>query len=189
VTPDCNHISAFTPSGRSHIDQHARGYRSVGQHDLSVTFDNLWHLSKYRLNGGNFALADGDIFRPSMPDAGSIDASPTQQQINVGSRTWRSPILVLVCRPRLPAKYEVVRISTTTIMPRLHKFVCRRGKDRVVAGQEPQSGTSSNSWPMGQRPGFARAAHQIHGRVSRRKKCGLSRSPVQYSLLSALAPA
>src|ERR1700732_3408832 len=47
---------------------------------------------------------------------------------------------------------------------------------------------SSNSWPLGQRPGFpTRALHQIHVALFQKKCAAFDVTPLQYSLLSALA--
>jgi DNA-binding MarR family transcriptional regulator len=47
---------------------------------------------------------------------------------------------------------------------------------------------SSNSWPLGQRPGFLiRRLHQIHVALFQKKCAAFDVTPLQYSLLSALA--
>src|SRR5580704_9854661 len=47
---------------------------------------------------------------------------------------------------------------------------------------------SSNSWPLGQRPGFLiRRLHQIHVALFQKKCAAFEVTPLQYSLLSALA--
>src|SRR3982075_4492918 len=47
---------------------------------------------------------------------------------------------------------------------------------------------SSNSWPLGQRPGFLiRRLHQIHVALFQQKCAAFEITPLQYSLLSALA--
>jgi MarR family transcriptional regulator, lower aerobic nicotinate degradation pathway regulator len=47
---------------------------------------------------------------------------------------------------------------------------------------------SGNSWPLGQRPGFLiRRLHQIHVALFQRKCAAFDVTPLQYSLLSALA--
>jgi MarR family transcriptional regulator, lower aerobic nicotinate degradation pathway regulator len=46
----------------------------------------------------------------------------------------------------------------------------------------------SNSWPLGQRPGFLiRRLHQIHVALFQKKCAAFEVTPLQYSLLSALA--
>jgi DNA-binding MarR family transcriptional regulator len=47
---------------------------------------------------------------------------------------------------------------------------------------------SSNSWPLGQRPGFLiRRLHQIHVALFQKRCASFDVTPLQYSLLSALA--
>ena len=47
---------------------------------------------------------------------------------------------------------------------------------------------SSNSWPLGQRPGFLiRRLHQIHVALFQKRCAAFDVTPLQYSLLSALA--
>jgi MarR family transcriptional regulator, lower aerobic nicotinate degradation pathway regulator len=47
---------------------------------------------------------------------------------------------------------------------------------------------SRNSWPLGQRPGFLiRRLHQIHVALFQKKCAAFEVTPLQYSLLSALA--
>jgi DNA-binding MarR family transcriptional regulator len=47
---------------------------------------------------------------------------------------------------------------------------------------------SSNSWPLGQRPGFLiRRLHQIHVALFQEKCAAFDLTPLQYSLLTALA--
>src|SRR3977135_3992613 len=47
---------------------------------------------------------------------------------------------------------------------------------------------SGNSWPLDQRPGFLiRRLHQIHVALFQRKCAAFEITPLQYSLLSALA--
>src|SRR6202051_2253623 len=47
---------------------------------------------------------------------------------------------------------------------------------------------SSNSWPLGQRPGFLiRRLHQIHVALFQKRCAAFEITPLQYSLLSALA--
>lgn len=47
---------------------------------------------------------------------------------------------------------------------------------------------SNNSWPLGQRPGFLiRRLHQIHVALFQKKCAAFDVTPLQYSLLSALA--
>ncbi|THD52486.1 MAG: MarR family transcriptional regulator [Bradyrhizobium sp.] len=47
---------------------------------------------------------------------------------------------------------------------------------------------NSNSWPLGQRPGFLiRRLHQIHVALFQKKCAAFDVTPLQYSLLSALA--
>jgi DNA-binding MarR family transcriptional regulator len=47
---------------------------------------------------------------------------------------------------------------------------------------------SGNSWPLGQRPGFLiRRLHQIHVALFQKKCAAFEVTPLQYSLLSALA--
>jgi DNA-binding MarR family transcriptional regulator len=47
---------------------------------------------------------------------------------------------------------------------------------------------SGNSWPLGQRPGFLiRRLHQIHVALFQKKCAAFDVTPLQYSLLSALA--
>src|ERR1700732_4716339 len=47
---------------------------------------------------------------------------------------------------------------------------------------------SSNSWPLGQRPGFLiRRLRQIHVALFQKKCAAFEVTPLQYSLLSALA--
>src|ERR1700686_2888090 len=47
---------------------------------------------------------------------------------------------------------------------------------------------SSNSWPLGQRPGFLiRRLHQIHVALFQKNCAAFEITPLQYSLLSALA--
>jgi DNA-binding MarR family transcriptional regulator len=47
---------------------------------------------------------------------------------------------------------------------------------------------SSSSWPLGQRPGFLiRRLHQIHIALFQKKCAAFDVTPLQYSLLSALA--
>src|ERR1700744_296650 len=47
---------------------------------------------------------------------------------------------------------------------------------------------SSSSWPLGQRPGFLiRRLHQIHVALFQKKCAAFDVTPLQYSLLSALA--
>src|ERR1700682_1406100 len=46
----------------------------------------------------------------------------------------------------------------------------------------------SNSWPLGQRPGFLiRRMHQIHVALFQQRCAAFEITPLQYSLLSALA--
>ena len=47
---------------------------------------------------------------------------------------------------------------------------------------------SANSWPLGQRPGFLiRRLHQIHVALFQKRCAAFEITPLQYSLLSALA--
>src|SRR3979409_2146556 len=47
---------------------------------------------------------------------------------------------------------------------------------------------SANSWPLGQRPGFLiRRLHQIHVALFQKRSAAFEITPLQYSLLSALA--
>ena len=47
---------------------------------------------------------------------------------------------------------------------------------------------NGNSWPLGQRPGFLiRRLHQIHVALFQKRCAAFDVTPLQYSLLSALA--
>ena len=54
-------------------------------------------------------------------------------------------------------------------------------------GKKPAQ-KSGNSWPLGQRPGFLiRRLHQIHVALFQKRCAAFEITPLQYSLLSALA--
>src|SRR6266704_6176059 len=54
--------------------------------------------------------------------------------------------------------------------------------------KKPAQKTGGNSWPLGQRPGFLiRRLHQIHVALFQNRCAAFEITPLQYSLLSALA--
>jgi hypothetical protein len=78
------------------------GVDQPGQHDFVRDIDDLSGTCRQDigLNGGNFAIADGDILQAIDARGRIDDAPPTQQQIKCGAHGHGcSPILCLVLCP------------------------------------------------------------------------------------------
>src|SRR5882672_9272937 len=71
---------------------------------------------------------------------------------------------------------------------RLHQIHAVRARTEWLKMAKKPAQKSGNSWPLGQRPGFLiRRLHQIHVALFQRKCAAFEITPLQYSLLSALA--
>jgi len=120
------------------------------------------------------------------------DARPAQKQVEGGAHGHARSPLPIAGAFSLQLKYEVYFVFSYTNIRAIDSIKFMQGCASRAPGSDLMAGKrlrkTEPSWPLDQRPGFLiRRLHQIHVALFQKNCAAFEITPLQYSLLSALA--